>query len=42
VVPKEAYFWDNKQNKFVTFLKIGAAAVTGDKKDIGEKGKLNL
>ena len=42
VVPKEAYFWDNKQNKFVTFLKIGASAVTGDKKDIGEKGKLNL
>ncbi|PRX47989.1 pyridoxamine 5'-phosphate oxidase family protein [Salegentibacter salegens] len=43
VVPKEAYFWDNKQNKFVTFLKIGAAAVSGDKKgDIGEKGKLNL
>lgn len=42
VVPKEAYFWDNKQNKFVSLLKIGAAALTGDKKDIGEKGKLNI
>lgn len=42
IVPKEAYFWDNKQNKYVSFLKIGVAALNGDKKDIGEKGKLNL
>lgn len=42
VNPKEAYFWDNKNNKAVTLFKLGMAAVTGDKQDIGEKGKLNL
>ena len=41
-VPKEAYFWDTKQNKYISLLKIGAAALTGDSKDIGEKGKLDL
>lgn len=41
-VPKEAYFWDTKQNKYISLLKIGAAAITGDEKDVGKKGKLNL
>ncbi|MUP44413.1 general stress protein [Gramella sp. BOM4] len=42
VVPKDAYYWDNKDSKMVTLLKLGAAAVTGDDQDIGEKGKLNI
>lgn len=40
--PKEAYFWDTKQNKYLSLFKMGIGALTGDKKDIGEKGRLNL
>lgn len=42
VTPKEAYFWDTKQNKYISLFKMGVAAVTGDKADVGEKGKLDL
>lgn len=42
VIPQQAYYWDSSQNKYINLFKIGMAAVTGDKKDIGEKGKLNL
>lgn len=42
VSPKEAYYWDTKQNKYVTLFKMGIAALSGDDKDIGEKGKLKL
>lgn len=42
VNPKEAYYWDNKDNKMITLFKLGMASVTGDNQDIGEKGKLNL
>lgn len=42
IVPQEAYFWDTKDNKYVSLFKMGVAAVTGDKVDVGEKGKLNL
>lgn len=42
VRPQEAYYWDNKSNKFVTLLKLGVGAVTGNQQDIGEKGKMNL
>lgn len=42
VKPEDAYYWDTKTNKYVSLLKMGVGAVTGDKKDIGEKGKLNL
>lgn len=42
VKPAEAYFWDSKTNKYVTLLKMGVGALTGNKQDVGEKGKLNL
>ncbi|NJW53512.1 pyridoxamine 5'-phosphate oxidase family protein [Salinimicrobium oceani] len=42
VRPVEAYFWDSKVNKYVTLLKMGIGALTGERQDIGEKGKLNL
>jgi general stress protein 26 len=42
IEPQEAYYWDTKTNKYVTLLKMGIGAITGDKQDIGEKGKLNL
>lgn len=40
--PKEAYYWNNKSNKYVTLYKLGIAALTGKDKDLGEKGKLEL
>jgi general stress protein 26 len=40
--PSEAYYWDTKSNKYVTLLKMGAAAITGNDQDIGRKGKLKL
>ena len=42
VTPQEAYYWDSKDNKYMTLLKLGVGAVTGKKQDIGEKGKMNL
>lgn len=40
--PNEAYYWDTKQNKYISLFKMGVAALTGDKADVGEKGKLNV
>jgi general stress protein 26 len=42
ITPKEAYYWDTKQNKYVSLFKMGLAAASGNKADVGEKGKLNL
>lgn len=42
VKPEEAYYWDTKTNKYITLLKMGVGALTGNKQDIGEKGKLNI
>lgn len=42
VVPEEAYYWDNKHNKYISLFKMGVAALTGKKADVGEKGRLNL
>lgn len=42
VIPKDAFYWDTKSNKYVSLLKMGIAAITGDKADVGERGKLNL
>lgn len=40
--PKEAYYWDSKNNKYVSLFKMGVAAVTGKEQEIGKKGKLDL
>lgn len=42
IVPREAYYWDTKQNKYMELFKMGIAALTGDQKDVGEKGRLDL
>ncbi|MDT0641472.1 pyridoxamine 5'-phosphate oxidase family protein [Zunongwangia sp. F363] len=42
VRPQEAYYWDSKQNKYITLFKMGLAALGGDQKDIGEKGRLDI
>jgi general stress protein 26 len=42
VIPSEAHYWDNKSNKLITFLKVAASAVSGQKLDIGREGDLNI
>jgi general stress protein 26 len=42
VVPSEAYYWDTKHGKMISFLKIVSAAVTGKTDDDSVEGLLNL
>ena len=42
VVPKDAYYWDAKNGKLVSLLKMGLGALTGEKQDLGEHGDLNI
>lgn len=42
VVPEQAYFWDTKQNKYISLFKMGVAALTGKQADVGKKGKLDF
>ena len=42
VTPSDAYYWDTKDGKIVTLLKMASAAVFGNQPDIGVEGKLNL
>ena len=42
VTPDEAYYWDTKHGKMVSFLKILAGAVTGKTMDDGVEGKLTV
>ncbi|UOB16739.1 pyridoxamine 5'-phosphate oxidase family protein [Abyssalbus ytuae] len=39
---EDAYYWDSKSNKLVTLLKMASAALSGDKKELTEKGKISL
>ena len=40
VKPTEAYYWDPKNNKLITLVKIGVGAVTGNQPDTMDVGKL--
>ncbi len=42
VRPIEAYYWDPKNNKLVTLIKMGAGAITGNEPDLMDQGKINL
>ncbi|MBE7170571.1 MAG: pyridoxamine 5'-phosphate oxidase family protein [Williamsia sp.] len=42
VTPEESYYWDTKNSKAVSMLKILAATVTGKTMDDGVEGKLNV
>ena len=42
VIPYDAHYWDSKNNKLVTMFRIGVAAVTGDKPDLMDQGKLSI
>lgn len=42
VVPEDAHYWDTKNGKLVSLLKMGMGAVTGEKQDLGEHGNLKM
>lgn len=42
VVPEEAHYWDTKSNKFVSFLKHAASAVTGLNLNDGRDGDIKV
>lgn len=42
IEPQEAYYWDTKSGKFVSMLKIGMGAITGNEPDLGEEGHLSI
>jgi general stress protein 26 len=41
VLPEEAYYWDTKTNKMVSFLKILTSAISKKEMDDGVEGRLN-
>jgi len=42
VAPANAYYWDTKDGKIITLLKMASAALFGTTNDIGVEGKLNV
>lgn len=42
VAPQEAYYWDTKNSKAVSMLKILAGSITGKTMDDGVEGKLSV
>lgn len=42
VVPKDVHYWDTKNGKVISLLKMVGGAITGNEPDLGEHGKLNL
>ena len=39
---EDAHYWDTKSNKFVSFLKVAANAITGSDLEVGREGELKL
>ncbi len=42
VSPVDAFYWDPKDNKLLTLLKMGVAAVTGKEPELMDYGRLNI
>ncbi len=42
VTPVDAYYWDTKNNKLVSLIKIAASVVSGKTMDDGVEGKLTV
>ncbi|HEA21073.1 hypothetical protein LCGC14_0972950 [marine sediment metagenome] len=42
VVPADAHYWDAKNGKLVSLIKMGVGAITGEKQDLGEHGDLKM
>ncbi|MDT7827106.1 pyridoxamine 5'-phosphate oxidase family protein [Pricia sp. S334] len=41
VRPEDAHYWDSKNGKLVSLLKMGVGAITGEEQDMGKHGNLN-
>lgn len=42
VVPDEVYYWDTKNGKIVSLMKMAGGAITGNEPDLSEEGKLEI
>jgi len=42
VVPDDAHYWDTKNGKVLSLLKMAKGAVTGNEPDLGEHGDLKI
>ena len=42
VVPKDSYYWDTKNNRLVSLVKIATSVVTGKTMDDGIEGKIKV
>lgn len=42
VTPEDAFYWDTKDNMFVSLVKMGVGTVIGKKSDLGEQGDLKI
>lgn len=42
VQPLHAFYWDPKDNKLITLLKMGVGAVTGNEPDVMNEGELRV
>lgn len=42
VEPEDAHYWDTKNGKIISLLKIASSAITGNKTDLGEQGDLKV
>ncbi len=42
VTPEDSYYWDTKDGRIVTLLKIAAGAITGKEMDGSIEGKMNV
>ena len=42
VTPTDAYYWDTKDGKMITLLKMAAGAITGKVDEGGVEGRLNI
>ena len=42
VTPSDAYYWDTKDGKIISLLKMAGSAIFGTTSDVGVEGKLNI
>jgi len=42
VIPEAAHYWDTKNRKLVSLIKMGIGAITGEEQDLGEQGDLKM
>ncbi len=42
ILPDEVYYWDTKNGKLISLLKMAGGAITGNEPDLGEEGKLKI